>query len=316
MPQTHEMAWRYIFDWAVAGEALHCAPGDLVLEFGAGTCFASELFNRLGYHTVSLDINPEILSYARDRMSLDRRLDSSRSSYVAGDGQSLPFAGATFDGVICLNALHHMPDYAATLSEVRRVLKPGARADIELGELPCVVASGQEIAFRALVRNSGDTLWLSAPREFGGHVTFGVKLCLPDGRMLADNLGRTPLDHDVSPGDRIEVSVSFELPDSLTPGRYLLRFDMVDELITWFGQAGSVTLQHRFVVADAQAGRTQRFAARSPVPQPPSTRSDSWPPLDEGATPRSGMVGAGLGRLKSLVRSVHALLRPKSHRRR
>jgi SAM-dependent methyltransferase len=128
MPSEHSRAWRYIFDWAVAGDALNCCPGDLVLEFGAGPGFASELFNRLGYRTVALDLDPVILGFARQRWAADRRLDVRRAHFVAGDGMRLPFADASFDGIICLNALHHMSDYEATLAEMRRILKPGARA--------------------------------------------------------------------------------------------------------------------------------------------------------------------------------------------
>ena len=40
----------------------------------------------------------------------------------------LPFKDASIDGIICMNALHHMPDYRATLAEMCRVLKAGGRA--------------------------------------------------------------------------------------------------------------------------------------------------------------------------------------------
>lgn len=36
MPRSHDVAWRYVFDWAIAGEALHCVPGDLVSSLGPG----------------------------------------------------------------------------------------------------------------------------------------------------------------------------------------------------------------------------------------------------------------------------------------
>ncbi len=128
LPEEHETAWRYVFDWAVCGEALGCAPGDLVLEFAAGPGYATELFNRLGYRTVALDVNPEILVYARERLVVDARLDPARAAFVSGDGERLPFRDASFDGLVCLNALHHMPDYRNALAEMRRILKPGARA--------------------------------------------------------------------------------------------------------------------------------------------------------------------------------------------
>jgi ubiquinone/menaquinone biosynthesis C-methylase UbiE len=128
MPGAHLTAWRYMFDWAVAGEALRCGPGDRVLEFGSGPAYASELLNRLGFRTVAFDLEPAVLGFARERLSLDRRLEPRRSSYVAGDGGRLPFADSSFDGVLCLNALHHMPDYELALGEIRRILKPGCRA--------------------------------------------------------------------------------------------------------------------------------------------------------------------------------------------
>jgi ubiquinone/menaquinone biosynthesis C-methylase UbiE len=40
----------------------------------------------------------------------------------------LPFKDASFDAIICLNTLHHMPDYRATLAEMYRVLKVGGWA--------------------------------------------------------------------------------------------------------------------------------------------------------------------------------------------
>jgi SAM-dependent methyltransferase len=127
-PSSHGDAWRYLFDWAVVGDALACGPGDLVLEFGAGSAFASELFNRLGYRTAALDMDPAVLGIARERWRCDTRLDPGRAHFIAGDGMRLPFRTAAFDGIVCLNALHHMPDYEAVLTELRRVLRPGARA--------------------------------------------------------------------------------------------------------------------------------------------------------------------------------------------
>ena len=43
------------------------------------------------------------------------------------DGQALPFADATYDGALSTWTLCTIPDVAAALLEVRRVLKPGAR---------------------------------------------------------------------------------------------------------------------------------------------------------------------------------------------
>jgi SAM-dependent methyltransferase len=103
-------------------------PGDTVLDFGAGSCYVSEMLNRFGYLTVALDNDPEVLTIGCERLTLDPRCDRERASFVTGDGMCLPFRDASVDGVICMNALHHMPDYRATLAEMFRVLKAGGRA--------------------------------------------------------------------------------------------------------------------------------------------------------------------------------------------
>ena len=56
-----------------------------------------------------------------------RRLKSSRPSYLVADVTRLPLADATFDCVTCGYVLEHVPDPQAGLSEISRVMKPGAR---------------------------------------------------------------------------------------------------------------------------------------------------------------------------------------------
>jgi SAM-dependent methyltransferase len=43
---------------------------------------------------------------------------------LVGDAQALPFADNTFDATLAMHMLYHVPDRAAALSEVRRVLRP------------------------------------------------------------------------------------------------------------------------------------------------------------------------------------------------
>ncbi len=122
-------AWHYLFSLAVCGVALNCRPGDLVLDLAGGPGWVSEHLNRLGIRTVLLDIVEDLLHTSRLRFSLDRRLQKGAVHHsVVGDALRLPFAEATFDGIICMNALHHMPSYEVVLREIFRVLKPGGRA--------------------------------------------------------------------------------------------------------------------------------------------------------------------------------------------
>jgi SAM-dependent methyltransferase len=125
---TPEQSWNYLFDFSIACELLAPRPDDLVLDFAAGTCWASELLSRVGVRTVSIDLSVEMMRRGRTRLAADSRLVfREQAAFVAARGQSLPFVDGTFDGVLCMNALHHLPSYAAALGEIHRVLKPGGR---------------------------------------------------------------------------------------------------------------------------------------------------------------------------------------------
>ena len=122
------LSWNYLFDFSVACHLLAPRPDDLVLDLAAGSCWATELLSRLGVRTVSIDLSSEMLRRGKLRLASDSRLVfAHQAGFVTARAQSLPFASETFDGVLCMNALHHLPSYAEALREIHRVVKPGGR---------------------------------------------------------------------------------------------------------------------------------------------------------------------------------------------
>lgn len=89
-------------------------PGD-ILDVGAGQ---SPWREGLPAHCryVGLDV-----AYAGDFAMAPPSAD-----IVTYDGAVMPFAEASFDGALCVEVLEHAPDPEALLSEIARVLKPGA----------------------------------------------------------------------------------------------------------------------------------------------------------------------------------------------
>jgi arsenite methyltransferase len=95
------------------------APGERVLDLGCGTGVATQVLRRHGCAAVGLDL-------ASRRLALARENDPELAVVVA-DARSLPFADASLDGILAECSLTLAGYSAATLSECRRVLRPGGR---------------------------------------------------------------------------------------------------------------------------------------------------------------------------------------------
>ena len=83
-----------------------------VLDVGAGQAPWRELLSEAEY--VGLDVE------SADTFGMQRQPD-----VVYYDGGTMPFADASFDHVMCSEVLEHVPDSAAFMAEVARVLRPG-----------------------------------------------------------------------------------------------------------------------------------------------------------------------------------------------
>jgi len=141
--------------------------------------------------------------------------------------------GGSVPVVIPVETTTETPDSASP-----GVLKAHIEAADHEGELEVSARSVVTLAVR--VTNTGNTLWLHAPRAAGGHVALGGHLRDGSGALVEQDLFRAPLPRDVGPGESVEVPCSFPAPDA--PGRYRVELDLVDEGITWFGPRGSSTL--------------------------------------------------------------------------
>lgn len=104
--------------------------GRFLLDVGSGPVQYPEYITySAGYEKrVCLDISGVALVEARKRLG-------AHGLYVVADAANLPFAAATFDGLVSLHTLHHLPpeDHARGYFEFARVLKPGRSAAVVNG---------------------------------------------------------------------------------------------------------------------------------------------------------------------------------------
>jgi SAM-dependent methyltransferase len=119
---------RLLFDFSVMSSLFNPSLVKLpFLDFGAGTCWVSELCARMGFKTVSFDIHGDLKACLESRAQADNRINGTLLSFAHGDGHAMPFEADTFGHLLCYDTLHHMHDYPKVFSEFFRVLQRGGR---------------------------------------------------------------------------------------------------------------------------------------------------------------------------------------------
>jgi SAM-dependent methyltransferase len=102
--------------WTRALAALPFSSGR-VLDLGCAFGFATRMLRRHGYEAIGVDASARYIARARAA--------DPRTTYLVGDAAHVPLPDASFDGVLLLDVLEHLPDERGAIAEVARLLKPG-----------------------------------------------------------------------------------------------------------------------------------------------------------------------------------------------
>jgi ubiquinone/menaquinone biosynthesis C-methylase UbiE len=113
------------FEADAARIAKRLQPDSRVLEIAPGPGYLAVALARLGPYQVSgLDISRSFVRIATENAARA----GVAVDFRQGDAANIPFAGDTFDFIVCRAAFKNFGDPEGALREMRRVLKPGGEA--------------------------------------------------------------------------------------------------------------------------------------------------------------------------------------------
>jgi SAM-dependent methyltransferase len=122
---TRQAALEESHWWFMSRRALLCwglgkdnPPGALrILDIGAATGGNRSMCENFGEY-VALDLSEAAVECCRSR---------GLRKLVQGDARQLPFSEASFDVVVALDILEHLPEDEISIAEIARVLRPKGR---------------------------------------------------------------------------------------------------------------------------------------------------------------------------------------------
>lgn len=113
-------------NWRASGAADRVAfvgsyGGGKALEVGCGIGSEGRYLSENGIEYYAVDLSIESLKLAADHLGQN----ALPHRFANADATRLPFRDGTFDAVLSLGVIHHVPDIAGACRELGRVLRPG-----------------------------------------------------------------------------------------------------------------------------------------------------------------------------------------------
>ncbi|MCK4333906.1 class I SAM-dependent methyltransferase [candidate division WOR-3 bacterium] len=161
--------------------------GERLLEIGSSAGYRIEGYAEKGVKLWGVDADHDAIETAKRT--------GSPVNLIEADASDLPFPNESFDRILCVHLLEHLPDPKKAIGEMARVLKPQGCAVIVV---PCERIQG-DTAFAGWVRLKNLHLHRFRPpqiaRLLSGHFQIEEALfhTFIPGRFVQMPLDRTPL---------------------------------------------------------------------------------------------------------------------------
>jgi SAM-dependent methyltransferase len=121
--------------------------------------------------------------------------------------------------------------------------RTGLKAQLDVELESDRLAGGQPLCLKAVVKNTGSTVWLPTTARVGA-VHFGIHLFDQEGKLIDLDYFRQNLTpgegREILPGETVAIATEVPMPAT---GKYTLQFDLVSEAVCWFEHNGSETVR-------------------------------------------------------------------------
>ena len=126
----------------IVSQLLGAIEGKSVLDIGIGEGFFSRLCLQKKAKTISLDFADPMIQYHKE--------NNPDFTLVQADAQYLPFKNESFDILLALDVIEHLPSPPDFLNEVNRVLRKGGRLILITPNTGNIIEETLKIPFRVL----------------------------------------------------------------------------------------------------------------------------------------------------------------------
>lgn len=118
------------------------------------------------------------------------------------------------------------------------------KAKIVVSHPPKKIKTSSIFEVNTEVKNISQITW-PAPQKNG--VNLAYHWLDKNGKMVVFDGFRTSLPQELKPNGKVSLKAKVKAPNN--PGEYILEFDMVQELVGWFGKRGSQTTRVKITIS-------------------------------------------------------------------
>lgn len=146
-----QSGWLTVDELELFADWLDLREGSCLLDVGCGSGGTDlRLAETTGASVIGVDVSAEGIATAT-QLARERQLDDRAAFQQLDASRQLPFADGSFDAVLSVDAMCHLPRRDEILTELHRVLAPGGRIVFTDPTIVTGLVTGDELTARSSI---------------------------------------------------------------------------------------------------------------------------------------------------------------------